>query len=103
MSWSGAIPLEAEQSDSEILIDACLERVRKDVGLDDESASPPLDVLIGKPVRTSPSNIEMPPRQVPCAEGNGEPAVSKSGLEPRRPAVVPEPLAEVEDRPAASH
>ena len=92
MSWSGAIPREADQSDSRILIDACLERVRKDAGLDDESVLPPLDVLFGKPDRTSPPHIE----------GNVEPAVSKSGREPRRPPVVPEPPAEVGDRLASS-
>ena len=92
MSWSGAIPREADQSDSRMLIDACLERVRKDTGLDDESVLPPLDVLIGKAARTAPPHIE---RSV-------EPAVSKLGLELRRPAVVPEPLAEVGDWAASS-
>lgn len=89
MSWSGAIPREADQSDSRILIDACLERVRKDAGLEDESVLPPLEVLIGMPERTAPPHIEPP-------------AVSKLALEPGRPAVEPESSVELGLRPASS-
>jgi hypothetical protein len=37
-----------EHSDSHILVDACLDRVRKDARLDDEPVLPPLDVTLGK-------------------------------------------------------
>ena len=102
MSWSGAIPHETDQSDSRILIDACLERVRKDAGLDDESVLPPLDVLIGRFDRTSPPQNELSARRGPYAVENAELAVSRLGLEPRRPEVASKPLAELGDQPAAS-
>ena len=61
-----------------ILIDACLARVRKDAGLDDESVLPPLDVLIGKPERTSSPRIVVGPaaRHFPSAKAIVESAVS---------------------------
>jgi hypothetical protein len=45
MSYCGAIPVE---SDSHILVDTALARVRRDARLDEDPVLPPLDVILGK-------------------------------------------------------
>lgn len=46
MSYGGVNPRETSPSESQIVIDACLDRIRKDAGLDAESVQPPLHVLV---------------------------------------------------------
>lgn len=45
MSYCGALP--TAESESSLLVDACLARVRQDAGLDDDPVLPPLHALIG--------------------------------------------------------
>ncbi|MBX3201585.1 MAG: hypothetical protein KF894_25840 [Labilithrix sp.] len=71
MSWSGAVSLEPDPSDSRILIDACLARVREHAQLDAEPVLPPLDVLLGKPASPAPATrlvVSPSARQLPSAE-----------------------------------
>ena len=67
MSYCGALPVDSHSSDSSILVDACLARVRKEAGLDDESVLPPLDVLVQTP---PPARFVVVPAagQLPSAE-----------------------------------
>jgi hypothetical protein len=64
MSYCGAIPVDAEPSDSNVLIDACLASVRKNAGLDNESVFVPLKRLLEadapKRVVVGPSVHELP-------------------------------------------
>jgi hypothetical protein len=46
MSYCGALPASSE---SRILIDACLARVRADAGLDNDPVLPPLELIVDKP------------------------------------------------------
>ncbi len=82
MSYSTAIPIDSEQSDSRILIETCLARVRQDAGLDAEPVLPPLDVLLGKTGAPPATRFEVSPsaQQLPSAE-----AIVKSSV---RPAAV---------------
>jgi len=67
MSYSRAVPID--ESDSRILIEACLARVRKDAGLDAEPVLPPLDVLLGETKPPRPRLLVSPSaRQLPTAE-----------------------------------
>ncbi|MBX3222149.1 MAG: hypothetical protein KF795_16650 [Labilithrix sp.] len=70
MSWSGAVPVDADQSDTRILIDACLARVREHVELDAEPVLPPLHALLGKPAASSAKRLVVGPsaRRLPSAE-----------------------------------
>ncbi len=73
MSWSGAVSLEPDPSDSRILIDACLARVREHAQLDAEPVLPPLDVLLGEPASRAPAPatrlvVSPSARQLPSAE-----------------------------------
>lgn len=72
MSWSGAVSLEPDPSDSRILIDACLARVREHAQLDAEPVLPPLDVLLGRPAAAPPpaTRLVVSPsaQQLPSAE-----------------------------------
>ncbi len=86
MSYCGALPVDSHSSDSSILVDACLARVRKEAGLDDESVLPPLDVLVQTP---PPARFVVVPAagQLPSAEAIVRAAVKAP--EPSRPLAAP--------------
>jgi hypothetical protein len=52
MSYSGAIPLDPDHSDSAILIDACLARIRRDAGTN-EPVLPPMRALLRAETRSA--------------------------------------------------
>ena len=81
MSYSSmAIRAASDQSDSRILIEACLARVRREAGLDIEPVLPPLDVLVGKTRRPSSRLVVGPSaKELPSAE-----AIVKSAVRPSR-------------------
>lgn len=66
MSYCGAIPVDEQQSESHILIEACLARVRQDARLDEEPVLPPLHMLVSKPesermrLYVGPSSRQLP-------------------------------------------
>jgi len=79
MSYSSVVVRAAsDQSDSRILIEACLARVRKEAGLDADPVLPPLDMLVGRP-RKPASRLVVGPsaRELPSAE-----AIVKSAARP---------------------
>jgi hypothetical protein len=83
MSYSSVIgPAESDQSDSRILIEACLARVRKEAGLDAEPVLPPLDVLLGRSQRP-PARLVVgrSAHELPTAE-----AIVKSSVRPKAKA-----------------
>ena len=65
MSYCSALPVV--ESESNILIEACLAAVRQNAGLDDESVLPPLDDLLSPPL---PLRLVAPPelQNLPSAE-----------------------------------
>jgi hypothetical protein len=67
MSYCGAIPVDTEPSDSNILIDACLASVRKNAGLDNEPVLVPLKRLLEA---DAPKHVVVGPsvRELPTAE-----------------------------------
>jgi hypothetical protein len=65
MSYSGAVPLDPDHSDSAILIEACLARVRRQAGLDAEPVLPPLDVLLRDSAKERPFPSGLRPDRVP--------------------------------------
>ena len=67
---SVVVPTENDQSDSRILIEACLARVRKDAGLDAEPVLPPLEVLLGTERPPLAKRLVVGPsaRELPSAE-----------------------------------
>ena len=80
MSYSSVVvPAENEQSDSRILIEACLAHVRKDAGLDADPVLPPLDVLLGKAVTPPAKRLVVGPsaREMPSPE-----SIVKSSVRP---------------------
>lgn len=83
MSFSSVLSPESDQSDSRILIEACLARVRQDAGLDAEPVLPPLDVLLGKRESAPRDRVLVRPssQQLPSAE-----AIVKASV---RPAAAP--------------
>jgi hypothetical protein len=91
MSYCGAIPVE---SDSHILIDACLARVRVDARLDEDPVLPPLEVLLGKEDRTPSPRVVISPfvKRLPTAEAivkaSVKPAALVTSSTPTKPAVA---------------
>ena len=82
MSFSSVLSPESDQSDSRILIEACLARVRQEAGLDVEPVLPPLDALLGKSDAPPRDRVVVSPsaQQLPSAE-----AIVKASV---RPAAV---------------
>ena len=82
MSHCGALPVDTEQSDSRILIEAVLARVREDAQLDAEPVLPPLDVLLGRPPTPEPAvRLVVGPsaRELPSARSIVKASVRESG------------------------
>jgi hypothetical protein len=59
---SSATPLDNDASESRILIDACLARLREEAGLDAEPVLPPLHLFLGKPAAAPMRPLLHPPR-----------------------------------------